>query len=450
MADTVVPAYVHPKDVAFSWHHSWMELVGWDISHRQRFAQHGWIAMQCGTDGLVGARNKVATQFLDETGGDWLFWIDTDMGFSPDTVERLLAVADPVERPIVGGLCFASREIASDNMGGHRVTPWPTIYDYDPKGFLPRLGYQREAVVRCSGTGSACLLIHRSALERIREKFGTWYDKVKLPDDNIVSEDLSFCMRAGSLGIPVHVHTGVKTTHLKPRWLGEDAFLQESYPPPALERVAVVVPVLGRPHHAEPFMRTLQSTTSLATVYAVATEGDDETIKAWDAEGATILTVDDPGTFSRKVNHGYRHTTEPWLFFVGDDVLFRDGWYNRALRAAGDRFHLVAVNDLGNLAVMAGHHATHPLMRRSWIDEQGASWDGPGVVAHEGYRHWYVDKEWSTVAGSAGVMIGAPDAVVEHLHWQFGKSEMDDTYRKGQASNDRDQRLWDRRCKEYA
>ena len=34
-------------------------------------------------------------------------------------------------------------------------------------------------------------------------------------------EDLSFCMRANALEIPVHVHTGVKTTHLKHLWLDE-------------------------------------------------------------------------------------------------------------------------------------------------------------------------------------------------------------------------------------
>ena len=32
------------------------------------------------------------------------------MGFAPDTINRLLEAADPVERPVVGGLCFTQRE----------------------------------------------------------------------------------------------------------------------------------------------------------------------------------------------------------------------------------------------------------------------------------------------------------------------------------------------------
>jgi hypothetical protein len=43
----------------------------------------------------------------------------------------------------------------------------------------------------------------------------------------MMGEDLSFCMRAGSLGIPVHVHTGVKTTHLKQLWLSEADYLDQ-------------------------------------------------------------------------------------------------------------------------------------------------------------------------------------------------------------------------------
>ena len=38
--------------------------------------------------------------------------------------------------------------------------------------------------------------------------------------------------------------------------------------------VTVIVPVLGRPQNAEPFMRSLRASTGLATVYAVAEPND--------------------------------------------------------------------------------------------------------------------------------------------------------------------------------
>lgn len=142
-----------------------------------------------------------------------------------------MEVADPVERPIVGGLCFAMREVAPDGAGGFLVEPSPTIYDWvqlddGRQGFHTRPEYERDAVIRVAGTGSACILIHRSVFERIAETNGnTWYSPVFNKSVNAtISEDLSFCTRAGALEIPVHVHTGVRTTHMKNVWLDERIF----------------------------------------------------------------------------------------------------------------------------------------------------------------------------------------------------------------------------------
>ena len=65
--------------------------------------------------------------------------------------------------------------------------------------------------------------------EKVEAAHGpVWYDRVpNTSTGQLMSEDLSFCLRAGALGIPVHVHTGVKVTHLKPVWLSEDDFITE-------------------------------------------------------------------------------------------------------------------------------------------------------------------------------------------------------------------------------
>ena len=116
-AQSVTVAYVHQNEVTYSWHHSMIEMVGWDLVNHGRIMAGGYIAMRCGSDGLVQARNKAVQHFLEDKPADWLFWVDTDMGFSPDTVDRLLEAADPVERPVVGGLCFSLRETDPDGFG---------------------------------------------------------------------------------------------------------------------------------------------------------------------------------------------------------------------------------------------------------------------------------------------------------------------------------------------
>lgn len=452
----VTVAYCHGNEVAHSWHESLLNLVGYDLANNQRVIAGGWLAMKCGTNGLVEGRNEAIARFLSDRDAEWLLWLDTDMGFEANTVDRLVEAADAVERPIVGALCFAQRETASDGMGGYRTEPRATLFDWvnhpdGRSGFVGRTSWPINALVQVAGTGSAAILIHRTALAKIGEKFGTWYDRLpKPPDqdgrpDGQYGEDLSFCIRAGAVGVPVFVHTGVRASHLKYQWLGEADYWAGATAPPAQDRTAVVVPVMRRPANAEPFMASLRASTGLADVFAVADEADAETVKAWEAAGALVLYVGtaQPGTFAQKVNHAARyldahHFDQPWLFLAGDDVRFHAGWLDHAQAAAGDRHHVVGTNDLGNRRVMNGETATHLLVRREYVTATGASWNGPGNVAHDGYRHWFVDDEIVTAAKQRGVWAMALGSRVEHLHPMFGKGEQDDVYRLGQAQAEAD------------
>lgn len=224
----IAVAYVYQQAVEYSWHHSIIEMIGWDLARSCHVMQGGYVAIHHGTDGLVQARNLAVKTFLEERPmADWMLWIDTDMGFAPDTADRLWAAADPVSRPVVGALCFAQRQVAPDGFGGWTCLAQPTLFDYrqvgEQQGFTPMLDYPEDQIVPVKGTGSACILIHRSAFERVYDRYGmTWYSRIPNPTmGEVTSEDLSFCMRLGSLEIPVHVHTGVRTSHAKSVWVSE-------------------------------------------------------------------------------------------------------------------------------------------------------------------------------------------------------------------------------------
>lgn len=228
MGDAVAVAYVHPNEVAHSWHSCYVNLLGHDLTAHQRVLRGGFVATRCGTGGIVEARNKAVEQFLSDDAADWLWWIDTDMGFAPDTVDRLMAAADPDERPIVGALCFSQREVEADGMGGYRCQPCPTLYQWaqvgdDRQGFTAWLDYPADTLTQVAATGSACILIHRTVLEKLAAEHGpNWYSRLLNPSTGqLLSEDLSFCARSGAAGLPVFVDTSVKTSHLKPIWLAE-------------------------------------------------------------------------------------------------------------------------------------------------------------------------------------------------------------------------------------
>lgn len=452
---TVALAYVHDKEVAHSFQTSIEDLVFYDLKTAGHLLGAGNpLRMRYGSGGLIAARNSVAEKVLDNPEYEWLFWIDSDMGFEPDSLEKLLAVADPQTRPMIGGLCFSMVETGLDGFGGYETKPSATIFDwYDnrtPRGFVPRPWYEPNALVKCDGTGSAFLLIHRSVIEKIHVEYGPhWYDQAQ-GDEGLASEDLSFCMRAKTVGVPLYIHTGVRTTHMKTVWLSERQFWANPLHVPAKEQTAVIVPVLNRPQNAEPFMASLRASTGLATAYAVCEDDDDKTRDAWKAAGAQVLSAS-ARPFAVKVNDAYAQTEEPWLFLVGDDVQFHPGWLDQAqLAATITQASVIGTNDLGNPRVMRGEHATHMLIRRSYIDEVGASWDGPGVVCHAGYRHWFVDDEIVTAAKDRGVWSMALASRVEHLHPAWKKGQQDSTYQLGQHYAETDKKRFEKRLAEHA
>lgn len=217
-SNDVALAYCHPNEVAANFHHSLLDLWAWDASHDCRLASR--LALRTTGPGLVEGRNQVAAGFLD-SGLDWLFWLDADMGFRPDTLDRLLATAAEHDLPVVGALCFAWKEVEYDGMGGYRCEPRPTLMDFADGHFIGRAQYEPGSVVQVAGTGSACILVHRSAVEAAGERP---YDRLRLPDGVLAGEDVSFCMRLGAAGIPIWVDTGVMTNHQKQIWVSQDQY----------------------------------------------------------------------------------------------------------------------------------------------------------------------------------------------------------------------------------
>lgn len=234
---TVVVGYLDGGTWSACFGLSYRDLIMADMLGRGRIVREGGKELRqvCGTGGIVAGRNKVAQDFLDNTDGEWLWFIDSDMGFGPDTVDRLVKSADKTVRPVVGGLCFKLTRQARGDFHAEKYKIQPTVYEYleyeDEVGFRPITDYPRDTTVRVAATGAACILIHRRALDKIRAQYGdVWFDPITHPTGlkgkpRTFSEDLSFCVRLQALDVPVHVNTSVKTCHDKHGvFLDEDAY----------------------------------------------------------------------------------------------------------------------------------------------------------------------------------------------------------------------------------
>lgn len=229
----VTLGFLHPGHYAACFAESVKDLLLYDLAHEQRILSHrfGQMAKECGAAGIVDGRNALAKAMCDESEAEWLFMVDSDMGFADDTVERLIRAADPELRPVVGGLAFAMKTDGRSSHYGIRYRAQPTLYDFveeeDRIGVTPRFDYPRNKLVEVAATGGACMLIHRTALEKVRAKFGdVWFDTIRHPKGAHFSEDLAFCVRLAACGLPLFVHTGIRTTHDKGGVFLDEAFYE--------------------------------------------------------------------------------------------------------------------------------------------------------------------------------------------------------------------------------
>jgi hypothetical protein len=232
---------------------SYRDLCLYDMATSGRIVRENGKELRnlTGAGGIPQGRNKIVEMFLKGTDAEWLFMVDSDMGFEHDIVDRLVESADPVDRPVVGALAFCLRK--RDAKGGPQemnsmysesfaIEPtmykWAEVQDTGEQGVLPMIHYRDEvkkkgtSILQVAATGAAAILIHRRVFYDILGKYGPiWYNTITHPTAGgnntmrIFSEDLSFCIRCQSLDIPVHVDTAIKTTHEKGGiFLNENSF----------------------------------------------------------------------------------------------------------------------------------------------------------------------------------------------------------------------------------
>jgi GT2 family glycosyltransferase len=219
-------AWCHPGHVNGAFMESVINLLWADANRKlgdQRILREGirYISMKSGPR-IGHARNECVRGFLKNPKSEWLWMLDTDMKFEPDTLDKLLDIADPDQRPVVGALCF----------GGGNGTPFPTMYRLvDPAEnggnvIECMLEWQPGSIVQVDATGAACLLIHRSVLEKMAAQFpepAPWFAEMVYKRYEF-GEDWGFCMRLGVLGIPLFVHTGASIGHMKEVEVNEQMF----------------------------------------------------------------------------------------------------------------------------------------------------------------------------------------------------------------------------------
>lgn len=225
--------------------------------------------------------------------------------------------------------------------------------------------------------------------------------------------------------------------------------------------ITVVVPVLNRQKNVAPFLNSFLANTPkdrAEVLFVTSNSCQDEINEIKKFEGPIHIGIapDEVLSWAKRINWGINYSENntkldspsTWVLCAADDVVFHPNWLEEAEKAAKDFNGVIATNDLGSHAVMVGQHATHPLVSRKYVKEQGTV-DEAGKFLHEGYRHNYVDLELVATAKKRNAFKAALDCKVEHFHPSWKKAEWDNVYQIGQDHLNQDRQLWVNRSNKF-
>lgn len=235
--DKIQVCYIHPTMVHAQFMQAFMEMLVWDISNplgRLLTGKGGWAQVTSGPNVSL-ARNKLVENFLEKTEADWFLSIDTDMVFPPFAHRLLINAAKKTGAKVMGALYWGIEQTpATNGMPGNRLFPqafmWP---DGIESGLTHKLSPLPNEPVKVDGTGAGFLLIHREALQAVREagfsKGFPWFQEEEFGGE-VFSEDLVLCDRLAKVGYDIWIDPTLEVAHLKSTPLHTEFFKTLDFP----------------------------------------------------------------------------------------------------------------------------------------------------------------------------------------------------------------------------
>lgn len=166
---------------------------------------------------IYDSRNILTAQAI-QGGYDRMLWLDSDMCFDPDLLERLSKDMDE-GRDFVTALCFKR----------HSPTK-PTIYQSLTYQTEPEIRasavcmekYPQDEVFKVAGSGFAATMVKVDVLRKAWEKYGPPFNPLIQ-----MGEDLSCCYRLTQMGVTMYCDSGAKVGHIGQTVYDERMYLNE-------------------------------------------------------------------------------------------------------------------------------------------------------------------------------------------------------------------------------
>lgn len=166
---------------------------------------------------IYNARNLIVDNAIS-MGFDRVLWLDSDIVFPNDLLERLAGDMERTKAEFISGIYF------------QRVLPTkPVIYSsvrwkVHNNGIVETgadnyMEYPKNRIFEIAGAGFGCVLTSVSLLKRMKEKYGAPFTPLMG-----ISEDLAFCWRVNQTGGKMYCDPSIRLGHIGQIEINESAY----------------------------------------------------------------------------------------------------------------------------------------------------------------------------------------------------------------------------------
>lgn len=145
---------------------------------------------------VYDSRNQLAERAINSN-ADYVFWLDSDMIFMPDTLHMMLLTLINNSLPMLAGVYFRRRPPFTPTLYKEvTISPMGVRCDDYPEDEIPE-----KELFEVEGCGFGCVLMRKDVLWNVmiqQNRDGLLFSPIKG-----VGEDLSFCWRARQCGYKI-------------------------------------------------------------------------------------------------------------------------------------------------------------------------------------------------------------------------------------------------------
>lgn len=172
---------------------------------------------------IYNARNSVVDNAV-RMGFDRVLWLDSDLVFPPDLLERMSLDMDRTKADFISGLHFM-RCLPTKPVIYNSVT-WK-VHDNGivETGSQNYLDYPKNRIFEIAGCGFGCVLTSVALLKKMKERYGAPFTPMMG-----IGEDLAFCWRVNQTGGKMYCDPTIKLGHIGSIEINESHYRRKKSP----------------------------------------------------------------------------------------------------------------------------------------------------------------------------------------------------------------------------